>query len=423
MRFSSLLRLTLVVGSTMSGGLSAAQCRTTAAQPVLEKIVLISRHGIRSPTQPVERLREATGRDWPAWPVPPGQLTDHGRADLALMGGFLAHHYQAAGLLPTAGCPRKEEVVVWGDSADDRTRQSGEIMARTLAGGCPTISGSLPAGRHDPMFNAMAAGAATLNRAEIMRELSVVRQRDPEGSATVRQALSTVQAVVAPDGCASGGACFTAALGVDWTHGAPHLSAGLALAATSAENLLLEYLQGMPEEAIAWGRRDVPALLEDIMPAHAYASDMLRRLPAIAYPRGRGLTSAILDILDGNPVTLPDGTVVGGHARLVMFAGHDTTLDMLATIFGLDWHFADQPDRTAPDTTLGLELWRRPDGVQIVKAVIFHQSLAELRNALPLDDTGWGMDLRIASCAQERECPLATLEKGVRAGIAAHAPA
>lgn len=407
----------------MSGGLSAARCRTTAAQPVLEKVVLVSRHGIRSPTQPVERLREETGRDWAAWPVPPGQLTDHGRADLALMGGFLARHYQAAGLLPTAGCPRKEEVVVWGDSADDRTRQSGEIMARALAGGCPTISRSLPAGRHDPMFNAVAAGAATLNRAEIMRELSVVRQHDAEGAATVRQALSTLQAVIAPDGCASGGPCLTAASGVDWTHGAPRLSAGLALAATSAENLLLEYLQGMPDDAIAWGRRDVPALLDDIMPAHAHASDMLRRLPAIAYPRGRVLASAILDSLGGKPVALPDGTVIGGDARVVMFAGHDTTLDMLATIFGLDWYFADQPDRTAPDTTLGFELWRRPDGAPVIKAVIFHQSLAELRNALPLENAGRGMDLRIASCARQVECPLATLEKEVRAGIAAHPPA
>ncbi|MBB2202058.1 histidine-type phosphatase [Gluconacetobacter tumulisoli] len=423
MRVPSFLCLALLVGTTASGGLPSARGQAVRSQPVLEKIVLVSRHGVRSPTQPVERLKEATGRDWPAWPVPPGQLTDHGRMDLALMGDFLGRHYRAAGLLPAAGCPRQADVVIWADAADDRTRQSGEIMARTVAGGCPVTSGSLPAGRHDPMFNALAGGAAILNRAETMRALSAVLRRDPRGPAAVRRALSTMQDVIAPGGCGSAaGPCLATAFAVDWGHGGPHLSAGPALAATSAENLLLEYLQDMPEDAIAWGRRDVPALLDDIMPAHAYASGLLRRLPAIAYPRGRVLASAILDLLDGKPVTLPDGTVIGGDARLVMFAGHDTTLDMLATIFGLDWQFADQPDRTAPDTTLGLELWRRPDGAPIVRAVIFHQGLAELRHALPLENTDRAMALRIAACPQGQDCPLPVVEKGIRAAIATHAP-
>ncbi len=61
-----------------------------AAAPVLEKVVILQRHGVRSPTKALE--------GWAQWPVAPGELTDHGAAALARMGDALHRHY--ARLLP-----------------------------------------------------------------------------------------------------------------------------------------------------------------------------------------------------------------------------------------------------------------------------------------------------------------------------------
>ncbi len=67
-------------------------------------------------------------------------------------------------------------------------------------------------------------------------------------------------------------------------------------------------------------------------------------------------------------------------AGLVVLAGHDTNLSNVGSILGLDWTLPDEPDSTAPDTTLALELWRNAhDGHQYVRAVVLYQTLAQLR--------------------------------------------
>ena len=44
----------------------------------LEKVVVVSRHGVRSPTQSVETLASWSPRQWPEWGVEKGYLTPRG---------------------------------------------------------------------------------------------------------------------------------------------------------------------------------------------------------------------------------------------------------------------------------------------------------------------------------------------------------
>ena len=48
------------------------------ADAKLEKIVVLSRHGVRSPTQDYQTLSSWSKNDWPQWNVPSGYLTDRG---------------------------------------------------------------------------------------------------------------------------------------------------------------------------------------------------------------------------------------------------------------------------------------------------------------------------------------------------------
>lgn len=377
---------------------------------VLEKVLLVSRHGIRSPTKPLASLEKKTGRTWSGWPVPPGELTDHGRANLALMGQFLQSWY--APLLPQAStpCASATAVFVWADSADTRTRQSGDILSHALTQGCTSAAQSLPAGRHDPLFNALAAGQAHLDPQRVMPPLTRAFQQDTAPDSPEAQAASALQAVFAPNGCQQRkGPCFSAPTALSWKKGLPRAEGGLNLSASTAENLLLEYEQGLPSTVFGSSSTATDStaartrqLLAAVLPAHALQSDRLRRLPALAVPRGHVLAEILLAALAEQPVSLPDGSAVPASARLILFAGHDTTLDMLATLFGLDWSFPDQPDRTAPDTTLAFELWRLPDGQKDVRFRVFHQSLEQLRQAQPLSpQAGQGAPLLLHS----RFCP------------------
>lgn len=382
---------------------------------MLEKVLLVSRHGIRSPTQPLSTLEKKTARVWSAWPVSPGELTDHGRADLALMGQFLRSYY--APLLPqnATPCASASAVFVWADSASTRTRESGDIFAQALTQGCTSTAHGLPAGQHDPIFNALAAGKADLDQQHVMPPLNRAFQQDATPDNPEAQAASALQAVFAANGCQTpNGVCFAAPTILSWKKNLPHTAGGLNLSASTAENLLLEYVQGLPSTVFAstQGEQTAPEtsasrtrkLLDVVLPAHAIQSDRLRRLSAIAIPRGQFLAEALFKSLTERTTPLPDASTIPASAKLVLFAGHDTTLDMLATLFGLDWSFTDQPDRTAPDTTLAFELWRLPDGRKDVRFLVFHQTLEQLRQAQPMANlAGQGAPLLLHS----RFCPAA----------------
>ena len=49
-----------------------------AEKSVLLKEVVLSRHGVRSPTQPAAKLAEWSAKPWPRWPVRAGHLTTRG---------------------------------------------------------------------------------------------------------------------------------------------------------------------------------------------------------------------------------------------------------------------------------------------------------------------------------------------------------
>ncbi|MFX7949466.1 hypothetical protein ABTK52_18935, partial [Acinetobacter baumannii] len=54
------------------------------AEPVLDRVVLVQRHGVRAPTQSPDMLAEWSARAWPRWPVAPGQLTERGGQVVAM---------------------------------------------------------------------------------------------------------------------------------------------------------------------------------------------------------------------------------------------------------------------------------------------------------------------------------------------------
>lgn len=387
----------------------ALPCAAMAAddtRPTLERVVLIARHGIRSPTRSITDLDARTHRIWPAWPVPPGEISAHGRDDLTLMAAALGQHYRHEGLLPRQGCTPLM-INVWADSAAHRTMESGAIMGHAIAPDCPVPGASLPAGTHDPLFNSLPDPVSPSLQAAIMTDLRMAIAHDrATRPADVVRASGVLQAVINPDGCEAGGPCFTTPDGATWQKNAPRLTGGLQDAAEMAEDMLLEYAQGLPVSAIVWGHDTPPRIIDAVMPAHNHASRLLRRMPVFAFARGHGLARMITSLVSAHAAILPDGSPVAAATRMIVFAGHDTTLDMLAAIFGLDWSFPDLPDPTGPDTTLGFETWRMPDGTRRVRAVIFHQGLEALRKGQAITAQPDILPMTACHAGQDGRCSL-----------------
>ena len=65
----------------------------------LKYVVIVSRHGVRSPTWDRERLNEYSSQPWPDWGVAPGELTPHGRDLIKILGSYYREWLTGAGLL------------------------------------------------------------------------------------------------------------------------------------------------------------------------------------------------------------------------------------------------------------------------------------------------------------------------------------
>lgn len=375
--------MALAAGTTsaLAGKPIALSASPPGPDAVLQRIVLVARHGIRSLTHDPASLREEIGVDWPDWPVAPGELTPHGRITLDALMRDIARFYDFSCRKPGTFCLTTDQPVIWADSADDRTRESGQIMADAFSSTLRLRARSLAPGQRDPVFNAVTTDFIAAHRDRLREESTGIVALDRQARpADITDGLQALQALIAPYGCAmKNRPCYTALLALTEIRKRPMISGGAARAASLAENLLLVYVEGFESTGHAWLDRIEPGLLFTVVPVHDYFSGLTRRHGVLIEEKSRVMVSMIDAFLSGQDVALGDGTLVGSETRVLAFAGHDTTLDSLAGHYGIDWHFSDQPDRTAPDTTLAFERWQKPDGQIIYRARVFHQSLASLR--------------------------------------------
>jgi len=390
------------------------------AEPKLERVVMVSRHGVRAPTAAPTALDARTGRPWPAFPVEPGELTPHGAEALARMGAYLRSLYAKAELLPETGCPAVNAVQVWADGAANRTRRSGQILADAIVPGCGLVARHGPVGALDPVFD--SSRVCPLDPAEA---LAAVQGRTAGGFAVTdkasEKAIAALKRILGPAACkAVPTACLEGPSTLVATPTGPKIEGPLALAATVSENLLLEYAEGLPADQVAWGQ-GTPETLAALLPAHRRSADLLRRTPAIATFRAATLLRMLADLLQGEAPRGLGVPPLGASARLVVLVGHDTTLSNLSGALGLGWSLPGQPDPTAPGATLAFEVWRHAEtGRRTIRIRIFAQTLDQLRSARALgpSDPPVSLPLTIGICpARDGGCDLEAFATKVRAAL------
>jgi 4-phytase/acid phosphatase len=385
------------------------------AKPVLEKVIILQRHGVRAPTKAPADLAPYARNAWAAWPVGPGELTDHGAASLGLMGDALRLHYTALGLLPKSGCTNA--IYVWADNSDQRTRRSGAVMAAALAPGCNLTPQMAPGDVADPLFHP-ADDFCPIDSAKTQAALSarlpvLLVARRAAYDAAVTGLQSVLDPDLKPESCTGGKKCVVAMRRNDVKDG--KLSGTLADGSTLAENIYLEYAQGMPQPG--WGRVPDAATLAGFMPLHQIYTDLARRTPALAAQNGSLIARQIRDALSPVPAFAHEAPVPK-DAKFILLAGHDTNISNIAGMLGLDWTLPGEPDVTAPDSALAFEVWRDDKGGRFVRLAIFYQTPDQLRNLNAFDAAHPvpHLDLALPGCAGK--CPLAAVTRKLDAAVA-----
>lgn len=352
----------------------------SAPKDHLEKVVIVQRHGVRSPTKTDTELSQYSKEPWRKWTVAPGELTVRGTKGAEAMGREIGNFYRAQGLLHNT----VQDVFVWSDSADTRTVQSGDAVARGLHySNTATHSGKTT----DPLFSAHDAGICPPARSDIERALkdSANHPIDIRAlGATYEKAKASMAQLLYPGidakFCATHNhAACTFVTGENTLKGEgwdTKLTGPLATGSSLSENLLLEYAEGF--SAPGWGRATA-SHINDIMALHNIYSRLMRSNQAIASRRGAALAQSIADHLSDTPSRFDAAAPVPTTAKLIIYLGHDGNLSNMAGIYGLRWKLPGQPDDTAPNSALAFERWRDGQGRPYVRLRIFYQGLEEQR--------------------------------------------
>lgn len=361
------------------------QASPTPSQDTLKFVVIVSRHGVRSPTGKTDQLNQFSTEPWPTWSVPPGNLTEHGAKLEKLFGGFEREFLTKQGLLAPTGCEDAEHITILADS-DQRTRETGKDIAAGLMPGCNVESHALAEGTPDPLFHPLAAGNLQLDKQLATAALAGRIGNNPAGlTEAYRPQLEALEKVLSSAGASPKMKLFDIPSSIAPGKGdhLVDLRSPLGTAATMAENLLLEYADGMPQ--VGWGRVDEHTLRE-LMQLHTASADLERWTPYIARTQSAPMLSAILgsmqQVINGKPV---GGALGRTSDRLLVLVGHDTNLTNISGALGLAWLIDGRRDDTPPGSALIFELWQSGTSSNYSVRLFFTaQTLDQMRNATPL---------------------------------------
>ena len=385
--FGTALRAAMIAGVLVGDA-------ATAADHELVSTVIVSRHGVRSPTATRPPLASIAADPWPSWPVPPGFLTPRGAELARLLGAFYRDDYAAQGLLPAQGCPPPGDVFAWAD-VDQCTQVTAEALLAGMFPGCGLAPGQRTDANVDPLFHPARAGLCRIDPARARQSvLDRAGGSFTTVSAAYRGELAAMQSVLkccGPAVCRAADAAPPCALGelstaITGSETGMDLSGPIAIGSTAAEVFLLEYAQGFPEHEVAWGRASTPEAIRPLLKLHTLEFDLMQRTPYLAARQGSALVQRVLATLrrarDGRAEVGPPT----GH-KLTLLVGHDTNLSNVAGMLGLHWSLPSYlPNETPPAGALHFELLRdRQTGSHAVRVRYIAQTLDQMRQVTPLD--------------------------------------
>jgi 4-phytase / acid phosphatase len=383
--FWGLLCMLLLCGPLKA---QSADSRPGARPADLQLVIMLSRHGVRSPLGVPGSNDKYAAAPWPKWEVAPGILTPHGYELMRIFGAWDRVRFSGEGLLAATGCGDAAHVTIIADS-DQRTRETGKALAEGMLPGCGVQTQAQAEGSFDPLFRPIEAGVAHSDTAAAVAAVAGRIGGDPKNlTEAYRSQLAVLDRVLAGCGHGQGNKKRTSIFDVPAAimPGAGDLPASLrgpvATAATIAENLLLEYTQGMSDADTGWGCLN-GATLRTVMQLDSANWDYARRTLAVARPQSSNLLNHIQKTLEqGVTGKAIPGALGKPDDRLILLVGHDSNIVAVSSALGINWALDGRVDDTPPGGALLFELWRsRADGKPFVRLEYTAQTLEQMRRS------------------------------------------
>ncbi|KAB8310056.1 histidine-type phosphatase [Erwinia endophytica] len=382
----------------------------------LEKVVEVSRHGIRPPSEDDRTAIEAgTARPWARWLTPDGELTGHGYTAVWLKGRYESQRYRQLGLLQD-GCPASGEFYVRA-SPMQRTRATAKALTEAAFPGCSmTIHREE---KNDPLFQYLGGKSgkddAEVNRQQALKalggDLAATQQRLQPQIAALKQAV-----------CLAGRPCPAFSQPwqlMVWSNGSIGIK-GLDTLATMAETIRLEWSENQPLSQVAFGHahnaKEVARLLPLLSAKYDYTNDLLGPAQHGASLLMDQIAKALQQGVTGQQDAPPD-------VRWLLYVAHDINISRLRTLLDFHWQQDLYPaGNIPPGGSLVFERWRDDHQQRFIRIYFQSQSLDQLQQLMPLSQRHPPLltELHFRGCEQTRVgtlCPydasLQRIEKNI----------
>ncbi|WP_430389902.1 histidine-type phosphatase [Dyella sp. 20L07] len=393
-----------IIGLILSAWITLTSAPAAASNDMqLERVILLYRHGVRTPLPGEIQANEVTGQPWPAWLQAPSELTPHGAMGAVRMGAYDRKRLAADGLFPPNDCPAPSSTWFWANT-DQRTIASAKALAEGFAPGCAIAIGHLRQGSEDPLFHPIEAGTVAWSARDAVA--SIQSQTGGPDSLTARHKadLNVMASVL---GCKPGdtqpicdSSTWHGVLVTSPDHDHMVLTGPIATTSGTAEVILMAYAEGRSLNDVGWGRTD-DATLEQLSRLHSLLFDIYARPSYMAERVASVMSKRIAStLLDANA------------PRLSVMVGSDNNIVALASVLGIHFKMPSYGQDDPPiGGALGIELWRhQTTGRRYVRIVYQAQTLSQLRSLKSASDDGLPATLVLqpASCASSKEeyCPL-----------------
>lgn len=401
----------LVQLAAVAVALAAAAPASAQGEDVLTKLVVVSRHGVRTPLTPATELAQWAAQPWPPGSDPPGALTPRGAQLASLMGRWYRDYAGLLGALPAAGCPPPAAVYAYAD-LPGRTQATARALLDGFAANCNLPVRTRGAASVDPLFHPVEAGVCPID--PMQAQVRVLERAGGDLNRIIRDHKPQVAALQTMLGCCQPALCAAFGRGAACTlpdlptalsitpAGDLALLGALPIAASASEAILLQYLDGAPLGEVAWGRV-TPDRLREALRLHTELFDLTQRTPYLARRAGSTLLYKI-----GAAVTSERALGFGPadpavrDAKVVFYVGHDTNLWNLAALLDVSWlQTGWQRNQTPPAGALVFEVHAGADHKQRVFTSFVAQAVDQMRNATVLtqETPPVRTPLRLAGCS------------------------